>query len=607
MSVIKLTPRSSVPVHFSAETTRQGPLTIGQLNILKWIDDSSSVEGRPYPVVTCAISLSGTASVEDVTESLAILIARHEVLRTSFATGPQPCQRVSSVGTLMVDIYSLEGGRANRVDVEAELARHLEITAPRQPDGQRLAGQQLRVALAMSAEVVYAGFLELSHMAVDRAALRILEHELAELISDSAARVIGPPRHQPLDQAELERSERECQKRRRALEYWSSNLAVMPSPLYLTPSAGSELTEADADDTVGVYMSSPAAALAVQCVSARTRTSRSSCLLAALCAVLSVRTGYREIVFPVMPSNRFERHLYDYVGTLAQTGIAAIDVGSASFDELVRQAWRGMLEGCMHSVYDVYELEKIHNRISHDRGVYFYFEAIYNCSVIESGIPMNERAPSPEHMTAMLSRTQLRHYPMPYRLGTPVRFDVSRLEGEVELCGWSSDIGRVPVEHLISLLQAIERLLVAAAGGNLDHEDIIDVLQMEPVRRDSNWVKADVQWVELTEIQRLLDDAFAPAKARIFSQVAGEPLVAYVEASDSVRTPEQAHARCMAMLSAHPSAMTPRYYVICEAVSVDVDDPIGWPAGTSAGTGRGAGISPLSTASRADAGSGPSL
>ncbi|MFF5114496.1 condensation domain-containing protein [Streptosporangium sp. NPDC000509] len=590
MSVIKLTPRSSVPVHFSTETTRQGPLTIGQLNILKWINDSSSVEGRPYPVVTCAISLSGTASVEDVTESLAILIARHEVLRTSFTAGPQPCQRVSSVGTLMVDIYSLEGGRANRVDVEAELARHLEITAPRQPDGQRLAGQQLRVALAMSAEVVCAGFLELSHMAVDRAAARIFEHELAELISDSAARVIGPPRHQPLDQAELERSERECQKRHRALEYWSSNLAVMPSPLYLTPSAGSELTEANADDTVGVYMSSPAAALAVQCVSARTRTSRSSCLLAALCAVLSVRTGYREIVFPVMPSNRFERHLYDYVGTLAQTGIAAIDVGSASFDELVRQAWRGMLEGCMHSVYDVYELEKIHNRISHDRGVYFYFEAIYNCSVIESGIPMNERAPSPEHMTAMLSRTQLRHYPMPYRLATPVRFDVSRLEGEVELCGWSSDIGRVPTEHLISLLQAIERLLVAAAGGNLDHEGIIDVLQMEPVRRDSNWVKADAQWVELTEIQRLLDDAFAPAKARIFSQVAGEPLVAYVEASDSVRTPEQAHARCMAMLSAHPSAMTPRYYVICEAVSVGVDDPIGWPAGASAGTGRGAGI-----------------
>ncbi len=585
MSVIKLTPRSSVPVHFSAETTRQGPLTIGQLNILKWINDFGSREGQPYPVVTCAVSLSGMAGVEDVTDSLVLLIARHEVLRTSFVTGPRPYQRVSSAGTVMVDICSLEDDRADRVDAEAELARYLEITTPQQPAGERLAGHQLRVALATSGDVVCAVLLEFSHMAVDRTGAQILERELAELISDSAARVMGPPRHQPLDQAELERSERECQKRRRTLEYWSGKLAVMPSPLYLTPSAGSELTEANAEDTVGVYMSSPAAALAARCVSARTRTSRSSCLLAALCAVLSVRTGYREIVFPVMPSNRFERHLYDYVGTLAQTGIAAIDVGSASFDELVRNAWSGMLKGCMHGVYDAYELEEIGNRIAHDRGVFFCFDAIYNCSVIESGVPVEEHPPSPEYLTGMLSRTQLRRHPMPFRLATPVRFDVSRLEGEVELGGWSSDVGRVPAEHLTSLLRAVERLLVAASGGDLDHEGIVEVLQLEPVRRDSNWVKTDIQWVELAEVQRLLDDAFAPAKARIFAQVAGEPLVAYVEASDSVRTPEQAHARCMAALPAHPSAMTPRHYVICEAVPVGVDTPVGWPA-TSAGTGR---------------------
>jgi PAS domain-containing protein len=252
MSVIKPTPRSSVPVHFSAETARQGPLTIGQINILKWINDFGSREGQPYPVVTCAVSLSGTASVEDVTGSLALLIARHEVLRTSFVTGPPPCQRVSSAGTVMVDICSLEDDRADRVDVEAVLAGYLESTTPQQPAEERLAGHQLRVALATSADVVRALLVEFSHMAVDRTGAQILEHELAELIGNSAARVVGPPRHQPVDQAELERSERECAKRRRTLEYWSSKLAVMPSPLYLTPSAGPELTEASAGDTVGV-------------------------------------------------------------------------------------------------------------------------------------------------------------------------------------------------------------------------------------------------------------------------------------------------------------------------------------------------------------------
>jgi hypothetical protein len=209
--------------------------------------------------------------VEDVTGSLALLIARHEVLRTSFVTGPPPCQRVSSAGTVMVDICSLEDDRADRVDVEAVLAGYLESTTPQQPAEERLAGHQLRVALATSADVVRPVLVEFSHMAVDRTGAQILEHELAELIGNSAARVVGPPRHQPVDQAELERSERECAKRRRTLEYWSSKLAVMPSPLYLTPSAGPELTEASADDTVGVSMSSPAAALAARCVSARTR------------------------------------------------------------------------------------------------------------------------------------------------------------------------------------------------------------------------------------------------------------------------------------------------------------------------------------------------
>ncbi|MGZ3145566.1 condensation domain-containing protein [Lentzea chajnantorensis] len=572
-------------MHFSAETTRQGPLTTGQINILKWIKDFESREGQPYPVVTCAVSLSETASVEDVTDGLALLIARHEVLRTSFVTGPPPCQRVSSAGTVMVDICSLDDDRADQSDVEAELAEHLASTTPHRPAGERLAGHQLRVALATSADVVRAVLVEFSHMAVDRAGAQILQRELAELISDPAARVVGPPRHHPLDQAELERSERERAKRRRTLEYWSGKLAVMPSPLYLTPSARPELAQANADDTVGVSMSSPAAALAARSVSARTRTSRSSVLLAAVCAVLSVRTGYREIVFPVMPSNRFERHLYDYVGTLAQTGIAAIDVGFASFDQVVRNAWGGMLKGCMHGVYDAYELAEIGDGIAHERGVFFCFDAIYNCSVVESGVAVEERPPSPEHLTALLSRTRLRHHPMPFRLATPVRFDVSKLDDEVELCGWSSDLGRVPVEHLTSLLQAVERLLVAASGGDLDHEGIVDALRLEPVRRDSTWVKTDVQWVDLAEVQRLLDDAFAPAGARIFAQVADEPLVAYVEAADSVRTPEQAHARCMAVLPAHPSATTPRRYVVCAAVPAGVDNPVGWPA-ISAGSGR---------------------
>ena len=89
-------------------------------------------------------------------------------------------------------------------------------------------------------------------------------------------------------------------------------------------------------------------------------------------------------------------------------------------------------------------------------------------------------------------------------------------------------------------------------------------------------------WVELTEVQRLLDDALAPTKARIFATANDRSLVAYLMRTESVRTPEQAHSRCMAALPSHPAAMAPRHYVICETV----------PDGPAAGTevyGEGSG------------------
>jgi hypothetical protein len=57
-------------------------------------------------------------------------------------------------------------------------------------------------------------------------------------------------------------------------------------------------------------------------------------------------------------------------------------------------------------------------------------------------------------------------------------------------------------------------------------------------------------------------------------------------ATDSLRTPEQAHARCVALLSAHTAAMTPQRYNIYESFLIDPDDPADWRGLISAGTGR---------------------
>jgi len=86
-----------------------------------------------------------------------------------------------------------------------------------------------------------------------------------------------------------------------------------------------------------------------------------------------------------------------------------------------------------------------------------------------------------------------------------------------------------------------------------------------------------------------VDDAIAPAMARVFASVGGRPLVAYLAATDAIRTPEQAHARCMAALARHPTAITPRHYVICRTAPSDLSDPAAWPAPVAAGAGRALG------------------
>ena len=42
---------------------------------------------------------------------------------------------------------------------------------------------------------------------------------------------------------------------------------------------------------------------------------------------------------PPVVQNAFERHLVNYVGSLAQATIATVEIGERSFDELVRHTW----------------------------------------------------------------------------------------------------------------------------------------------------------------------------------------------------------------------------------------------------------------------------
>jgi hypothetical protein len=559
---ILLTPVRTIQVTGTGARAGDGPLTLGQLNMFRWL---SRVTDPFYGTLHVELPVPPGMSVDDVAGAIAALVARHETLRTTYVDDERPRQRVAASGVVTLEVRTLGDGQwgpRDRPEVAEALVRRLRES----PDPTR---PPMRMMVAVTGDQVVACAAAFSHLAVDHASIGIIERDFADVLRDPARRRPGQPRHQPLDQAQLEATPTEQRRAERASRYLRAQSRRMPHRLYALPG-----TPAGGESLV-VELSSTAAATAVLRIATRARSSRSAIVIAAVCAVLAHRLGTREVVLPLNSNNRFERHLINYVGALSQNCVATVDIGDNSFDALVRHTWATVLEASRQARYDTAKQAELDQRIEYERGLVFHHDLLFNSLVTES----------PAHQGVPPAPTELQWRPVPWN-GTPLRFDLNQVDGRLRLAAWSADTGRVPRAELESLLLAVERLLVAAADGDLDAARISDVIALTPVVRGADWLLVDSCWVDLTEVQRLVAAAFAPAVARIFPSAGGEPLVAHLVATDLIRTPEQAHARCMAVLAEYPTALTPRHYVVCATAPPDPTDLAAWPSPLAAGTGR---------------------
>src|ERR1700677_1717197 len=572
---VRLTPVRPVPVDFTGERAGAGPLTAGQLNHYAWVTGSPD---DLYATLRVELPVPEVVMVGDVAEATGVLIARHESLRTSYVPGEQPPQRVAGAGVQLLEVCSLgEGhwGPRDRPAVAEALVQWL-----RESPGPLRWPVRMAVAIAPEAgDRVLACAAAFSHLAVDQHSIEILKRDFAGLLAGPARRQGGRPGHQPLDQARLEATPAERRRAETALDHLREQLRRIPRCLYALPGARPR------GESLAVELSSAAAAMAVRRVAARTRTSRSSVVLAAICAVVARRASYPQLVFPLVSSNRFERHLVNYVGCLAQGAVATVEAGGRSFDELAGHTWATVMEASRHARYDTAGRDAIAGLIEHERGLHLTYGPMFNSLVPEawSGLTAGVRF-HPEETGAALARTELRWRPIPVS-EIPIRFILNQIDGCLRLEGWSGDTGLVPRAELDSVLLAVERLLVAAAHGDVPGSRIPEVIALEPLT-DPDRILVDYCWVDVADVQRLVEEAIAPAVAHVFASAGDRPLVSYLTATDDVRTPEQAHARCMAALAHHPTAITPRHYVICRTAPAAPADPAAWPEPLAAGTGR---------------------
>ena len=574
---LRLTPMRSIPVEFTGERAGEGPLTLGQLDLYTWLRENPD---HLYVILCVEFPVPAVVSVDDVAGAVAVLIARHESLRTSYVPGEPPCQRVAASGVQLLEVCSLgEGqwGPRDRPAVAEALIRWLRES----PDPGR---RPLRMAVATApgaGDQVIACAAAFSHLAVDHGSIEVLKRDFAGLLGDPPRRPAGPPGHQPLDQAELEATPAERARAEAALDYLREQSQRIPRCLYALPGTRAS------GEALAVELSSVAAAMAVQRVAARTRTSRSSIVLAAICAVVARRANCPELVFPLSSSNRFEPHLANYVGSLAQSSIATVETAGRSFDELAGHTWTTVIEASRHSRYDLVKQAALDKLAEHERGLHLPpHDPWFNSLVPESWSGLTAGVGfQPEEIDVALARTELRWRPLPVS-ALPIRFRLNEIDGCLRLDMWSGDIGLVPRAELESVLLAVERLLVAAAHDDVAASRMPELIGLEPLPGPPDRILVDHCWIDVADVQRLVDDAVAPAIAHVFASADGRPLVAHLTATDAVRTPQQAHARCMAALARHPTAITPRHYVICRTAPADPANPTAWPAPLTTGTGR---------------------
>jgi hypothetical protein len=577
---VRLTPMRPVPVEFTGERAGEGPLTLGQLNLYNWL---SQTPDHVYAILCAELPVPAVVSAGDVAEATGVLIGRHESLRTTYLPGDQPRQRVAAAGVQLLEVCSLGEGHWGSQDRPA-VAEALVQWLRESPDPMR---RPVRIAVAIAPDAsdrVIACAAAFSHLAVDHDAIEILKRDFAGLLGDPVRRQAGrrrlPLGHQPLDQAELEATPAEQRRADAALDHLREQSWRIPRCLYAQPGAQAS------GESLAVELSSVAAAMAVRRVAARTRTSRSSVVLAAICAVVGRRANYRELVFPVLSSNRFERHLVNYVGALAEVPIATVEVAGRSFDELAGHTWTTVMEASRHGRYDAVKRDAMAELIEHERGLRLIYHPMFNSLVPESWSGLTAGVGfQPEEIHSALARTELRWRPAPVN-GNPIQFSLNQIDGCLRLDVWNADAGLVPRAELESVLLAVERLLVAAAHGDVPGDRMPGLIGLEPLAGTPDRILADSCWVDVAAVQRLVDDAVAPAVTHVFASAGERPLVAHLAATDDIRTPEQAHARCMAALAQHPTAITPRHYVICRTAPSDPADPAAWPAPLAAGTGR---------------------
>jgi hypothetical protein len=567
-----------ITVRYRGQTAGEGPLTLGQDNMIRCILHDEPMEINKHALWPVPEGVD----VDTAIDALRTLAERHEALRTRYP-GPQDRQPTRQVvhAEGEFDVAVVEAGPDEDPDEVAEAA------------GRRFRAVRFDLAehFPLRFTLVTAGgrpvrlSVVVCHAAADGAATALLIGEWYELASGRALDPVPGPT--PRELAGQERSASGARRTKASLRHWEKILMHGPQAVFadsgVGPSAGLLPT---------LIVRSAAAAEALRATAERTAASPSAIMLAAYTALIAHRADQPKVVVAALSSNRHRPGLERYVGTLAQDALMCLDADAEDFDRLIAAAGTASLTGYWHSTFDSEAIWRLIDRTAYRRGARFARHVVLNDLSTTVPEAATRNRPNPQ---ADLDLVWLPAEYIPVRL----MLNIWRLRDCVEL-SLSADpqlFGRDDTERFA---RGLLSLLSESATRAVPLAELGEFTGIERARRvGDQWHRIEDSWIDRHAVSHLLDAALDKRPSLV--EVCDGRLVARIAQDGRPITPEEAHSAVMGVLFSQPkatgalddppwaensgvsgalsgweTACAPHEYVIHDDSPLIPDDPVSW-------------------------------
>jgi hypothetical protein len=380
-------------VPFRGEGAGSDDLTWAQRSI--W--ESMRVSGRSM-AIGGTVALPQSTTVDEAAMVLRFVVSRHQSLRTrlTFDADGVPRQVLVSSGEVPLTVVDAADDDEPAAVAESLRARYELATFDYASEFPVWMTVVRHRGLVTHAVAMY------SHLAIDGHGFAALLADLANLDRATGAWTAPVPGIQPLELVKEQRNPSARRQSDAALRLWERLLRGLPARRFADPGGGCEPRYWELDGH------SPAMYLAVRLIAARTQVDSGHVLLAAYATALGRVTGLSPSVAQIVVNNRFRPGFADTVSHVTQYGLAAIDVSTGSFDDIVARAWKASVAANLSGYYDAASHQQLIARVRDERGEDVVTDLFFNDRRLASRQPATTEAPTPDAIRALRPLTTLR-------------------------------------------------------------------------------------------------------------------------------------------------------------------------------------------------------